>query len=222
LLEPRQVRVASVQSGRQVVAMRGGVPEFSPPKREAGLRTVPMPDVVGSAVSAHPPRYGPRPPGLVLPNTLGHPLRRNKHRQGRMHLVKPNTANPYYPELSGLLLKSLGPRSVLAERLAPTAATPGPWPTPAAVPPPCRHHSASPRGRLHKGLRGHDWDVEDRLTAVSLRSSVMWMCSWPRVPASSCRDVPAMVISATACPTRVTSGATGAFCGFMVIRCSAM
>jgi len=42
-------------------------------------------------------------------------------RQGRMHLVKPNTANPYYPELSGLLLKALGPRSVLAERLEPIA-----------------------------------------------------------------------------------------------------
>jgi predicted nucleotidyltransferase len=38
-------------------------------------------------------------------------------RQGRMHFVKPNPANPYFPELSGLLLKALGPRSVLAERL---------------------------------------------------------------------------------------------------------
>jgi predicted nucleotidyltransferase len=38
-------------------------------------------------------------------------------RQGRMHFVRPNPANPYFPELSGLLLKALGPRSVLAERL---------------------------------------------------------------------------------------------------------
>lgn len=38
-------------------------------------------------------------------------------RQGRMHFVRPNPANPYFPELSGLLLKALGPRSVLADRL---------------------------------------------------------------------------------------------------------
>jgi DNA-binding transcriptional ArsR family regulator len=38
-------------------------------------------------------------------------------RQGRMHFVRPDPANPYFPELSGLLLKALGPRSVLAERL---------------------------------------------------------------------------------------------------------
>jgi DNA-binding transcriptional ArsR family regulator len=40
-------------------------------------------------------------------------------RQGRMHFVRPNPANPYFPELSGLLLKALGPRSVLAEQLEP-------------------------------------------------------------------------------------------------------
>jgi DNA-binding transcriptional ArsR family regulator len=40
-------------------------------------------------------------------------------RQGRMHFVRPNPANPYFPELSGLLLKALGPRSVLSERLEP-------------------------------------------------------------------------------------------------------
>ena len=38
-------------------------------------------------------------------------------RQGRMHFVRPNPANPYFPELSGLLLKALGPRSVLSEQL---------------------------------------------------------------------------------------------------------
>ena len=38
-------------------------------------------------------------------------------RQGRMHFVRPNPANPYYPELSGLLLKALGPRAVLADQL---------------------------------------------------------------------------------------------------------
>jgi predicted nucleotidyltransferase len=38
-------------------------------------------------------------------------------RVGRLHFVKPDRANPYFPELSGLLLKALGPRSVLAEYL---------------------------------------------------------------------------------------------------------
>ena len=33
------------------------------------------------------------------------------------HFVKPNHASPYYPELSGLLLKALGPLNVLSERL---------------------------------------------------------------------------------------------------------
>jgi predicted nucleotidyltransferase len=39
-------------------------------------------------------------------------------RLGRLHLVKPNQASPYFPELFGLLLKALGPLSVLADRLA--------------------------------------------------------------------------------------------------------
>ena len=38
-------------------------------------------------------------------------------RQGRMHFVRPSRRNPYFPELSGLLLKALGPRSVLADEL---------------------------------------------------------------------------------------------------------
>jgi DNA-binding transcriptional ArsR family regulator len=38
-------------------------------------------------------------------------------RVGRLHLVKPNQANPYYPELAGLLLKAVGPLSVLSEHL---------------------------------------------------------------------------------------------------------
>lgn len=38
-------------------------------------------------------------------------------RVGRQHLIKPNRANPYFAELSGLLLKAVGPRSVMAEHL---------------------------------------------------------------------------------------------------------
>ncbi len=39
-------------------------------------------------------------------------------RVGRLHLVKPNRASQYFPELSGLLLKALGPRSLMDERLS--------------------------------------------------------------------------------------------------------
>jgi len=66
-----------VRVDRQLIAVRGGVPEFGPPKSKPGFRTIPMPDVVGSAVSAHLARYGPGPAGVVFTNTLGHPLRRS-------------------------------------------------------------------------------------------------------------------------------------------------
>ena len=64
----RQVRV-----DRQLV----GVPEFGPPKSQAGFRTVPMPGVVTEALAAHLASFGPGPDGLVLPNGRGAPLRRN-------------------------------------------------------------------------------------------------------------------------------------------------
>ena len=38
-------------------------------------------------------------------------------RVGRLHLVKPDRSNRYFPELSGLLLKALGPLPVLAQHL---------------------------------------------------------------------------------------------------------
>jgi predicted nucleotidyltransferase len=38
-------------------------------------------------------------------------------RVGRLHFVQPNGASPYFPELSGLLLKVFGPRSILADML---------------------------------------------------------------------------------------------------------
>ena len=39
-------------------------------------------------------------------------------RVGRLHFVRPNEASQYFSELSGLLLKALGPRSLLAQRLS--------------------------------------------------------------------------------------------------------
>jgi len=68
----RQLRV-----DRQVVAARGGVPEFGPPKTKASFRTVPMPEVVGSTLAAHLARYRPGQFGLVFTNSWGNVLRRN-------------------------------------------------------------------------------------------------------------------------------------------------
>src|SRR5207253_3315207 len=54
-----------VRVDRQLIAARDGVPEFGPPKSKAGFRTVPMPEVVGSALAAHLARHGHGPAGLV-------------------------------------------------------------------------------------------------------------------------------------------------------------
>jgi integrase len=66
----------TVRVDRQLISVRDGVPEWGPPKSKAGFRTVPIPDVVGTALAAHIARYGTGPGGLVLLNTLGKPLRR--------------------------------------------------------------------------------------------------------------------------------------------------
>jgi integrase len=75
----RRVRV-----DRQLLSAVGGVPEFGPPKSKAGFRTVPMPDVVSSALAAHLARYRPgqcRPPvtwdhpELSFASSMGPPLR---------------------------------------------------------------------------------------------------------------------------------------------------
>ena len=68
----RQVRV-----DRQVVRVRGGVPEFGPPKSRAGFRSVPMPQVVCTALAEHLARYGTGPCGVVFTNSIGNPLWRN-------------------------------------------------------------------------------------------------------------------------------------------------
>ena len=68
----RQVRV-----DRQLVSALRGVPEFGPPKSKAGFRTVPMPEVVASALAAHLARYRSGSYGLVFTSRTGNPLRRN-------------------------------------------------------------------------------------------------------------------------------------------------
>ena len=68
----RQVRV-----DRQLVGARAGVPDFGPPKSQAGFRTVPMPTVVTDALAAHLATFGPGPDGLIFTNSRDAPLRRN-------------------------------------------------------------------------------------------------------------------------------------------------
>jgi integrase len=68
----REVRV-----DRQLISARDGVPEFGPPKSKAGFRTVPMPAVVVSTLSAHLARYRPGRFALVFTNTWCNPLRRS-------------------------------------------------------------------------------------------------------------------------------------------------
>jgi integrase len=78
----------AVRVDRQLVAVRGGVPEFGPPKSMAGFRTVPMPGVICTVLAAHLARYGPGPGGVVFTNTMGNPLWRSTvnemwHRAGK-------------------------------------------------------------------------------------------------------------------------------------------
>jgi integrase len=68
----RQVRV-----DRQLISARAGVPEFGPPKSNAGFRTVPMPGVVATSLAAHLARYRSGTAGLVFTNRAGDPLQRS-------------------------------------------------------------------------------------------------------------------------------------------------
>ena len=84
----RQVRV-----DRQLVDARRGVPEFGPPKSKAGFRTVPMPEVVSSALAAHLARYRPGSTASSSPAASGNPLRRNTARLD----VAPRPPSPACP-----------------------------------------------------------------------------------------------------------------------------
>jgi integrase len=62
---------------RQLIAVRARVPEFGPPKSQAGFRTIPMPKTVGAALAAHLTRYNPGTEGLIFTNSSGDPLQRS-------------------------------------------------------------------------------------------------------------------------------------------------
>lgn len=68
----------TIRVDRQLVLAGKGQPEFGPPKTEASVRTVPLPDVVGSALASHLKRYPTTGDGLVFTNEKGGPIRRNR------------------------------------------------------------------------------------------------------------------------------------------------
>lgn len=62
---------------RQLTTVTGRAPEFGPPKTAASVRTIPLPDVVGAALSAHLAAFGLGIDGLIFTNDVGDPLRRS-------------------------------------------------------------------------------------------------------------------------------------------------
>jgi Site-specific recombinase XerD len=67
----RQVKVE-----RQVVTVQGRPPFLAPPKTDASYRTVPLPDVVLDALSAHLTTFPVGESGLIFPGDDGGPLAR--------------------------------------------------------------------------------------------------------------------------------------------------
>lgn len=68
----------TVKVDRQLVLMPSGPPAFGPPKTEASYRTIPVPQLVVDALSAHLAEFGRGPDGLIFTNTDGGPIRRTR------------------------------------------------------------------------------------------------------------------------------------------------
>ena len=62
---------------RQLVGMVGGPPEFGPPKTNASVRTIPLPNVVVDALAAHLAEFPVEPDGLLFTTTFGKRLTRS-------------------------------------------------------------------------------------------------------------------------------------------------
>lgn len=84
----RQLRV-----DRQMTLVRGA-PELGPPKTQASYRTVPLPDVVLDALSAHLSTVGEGEGGLVFSNTARGPIRRTRFSE----VWRPAVAGAELPE----------------------------------------------------------------------------------------------------------------------------
>jgi integrase len=68
----------TVKVDRQLVLMPSGPPTFGPPKTEASYRTIPVPQLVVDALSAHLAEFGRGTDGLIFTNTDGGPIRRTR------------------------------------------------------------------------------------------------------------------------------------------------
>jgi integrase len=68
----------SITVDRQLVLAGSGPPRFGPPKTEASVRNVPLPDVVALALAAHLERWRAGVDGLIFTNASGGPIRRNR------------------------------------------------------------------------------------------------------------------------------------------------
>ena len=63
---------------RQLVLLHGGPPEFGPPKTQASVWSVPLPDVVGASLATHLERWPGGEHGLIFTNTADQAIRRNR------------------------------------------------------------------------------------------------------------------------------------------------
>ncbi|MEY2447042.1 MAG: hypothetical protein QOH79_518 [Acidimicrobiaceae bacterium] len=63
---------------RQIVLIPHGGPEFGPVKTKASNRTIPLPDVVLDALSAHIAKFSPNDDGLVFTTPHGFAIRRTR------------------------------------------------------------------------------------------------------------------------------------------------
>lgn len=68
----------SITVNRQLVLAGSGPPAFGPPKTEASIRSIPLPDVVGTALAAHLEHYPAGSDGLIFTNARDAPIRRNR------------------------------------------------------------------------------------------------------------------------------------------------
>ena len=68
----------TIRVDRQLVLAGKGQPEFGPPKTAASVRTVPLPDVVGTAIASHLERYSTAGDGLIFTNESDGSIRRNR------------------------------------------------------------------------------------------------------------------------------------------------
>lgn len=68
----------SITVDRQIVLAGSGPPEFGPPKTEASIRTVPLPQVVAQVLAAHLEQWSTGPDDVIFTNSNGGIVRRNR------------------------------------------------------------------------------------------------------------------------------------------------